>query len=214
MDAILCQDGLQTKFSNLRKSRGSVRGNIKINFTLDSHFLCPLESYVVYNWNSIIISALVVLKRASQSEKNDDVLFFFSSLGRQPTNRGPVRHSDPGTPLAWIWVYFFKTWCYKYLIFNIYPSHDLEELQFCPSWRDIFLTASLHKSSTTLLASATDRRASYCGPVGLARNTRIIHHGLKNLTEWASYFLQYLSYIPSLTRSCNLGDVQDPDVSH
>ena len=75
--------GPQTKFSSLRKSRGSVRGNIIINFTLDSHFLCPLESYVVYNWNSIIISALVVLKRASQSEKNDDVLFFFRASGGQ-----------------------------------------------------------------------------------------------------------------------------------
>ena len=40
-----------------------------------------------------------MLKRASQSKKIDDVHFFFSSLRRQPTNRGPVRHSDPGTPL-------------------------------------------------------------------------------------------------------------------
>ena len=28
-----------------------------INFILDLHFLCPLESYVVHNWNYIIISA-------------------------------------------------------------------------------------------------------------------------------------------------------------
>ena len=91
MDAILCQDGPQTKCSSLRTgiSHGSVRGNIIINFALDSHFLCPLESYVVYNWNSIIISALVVLKRASQSKKWWRP-FFFSSLGRQPTNQGPV----------------------------------------------------------------------------------------------------------------------------
>ena len=74
----------------------SVRGNIIINFTFDLHFLCPLESYVVYNWNYIIISAQTGLTEW----KNDDVQFFFSSLKRQPTNRVPVRHSDPGTPLG------------------------------------------------------------------------------------------------------------------
>jgi hypothetical protein len=41
-----------------------------------------------------------VLKWASEGKKIDDVYFFFSSPRRQPTNRGPVRHSDPGTPLA------------------------------------------------------------------------------------------------------------------
>ena len=36
---------------------------------------------------------------SSRGQKIGDVLFFFSSLWRQPTNQDPVRHSDPGTPL-------------------------------------------------------------------------------------------------------------------
>ena len=40
-----------------------------------------------------------MLKWTSERKKKDDVHFFFSSLRRQPTNRGLVRHSDAGTPL-------------------------------------------------------------------------------------------------------------------
>jgi len=67
-----------------------------IYFTLHSRFLCALEYHVVYNWTCIIISAQMGLR----GQKIWRCLFFFSSLWQQPTNQGPVRHSDPGTPLA------------------------------------------------------------------------------------------------------------------
>ena len=95
MEAILCQDRPQTEFSSLHKSHTrSVRGNIGNKFTLYPHFLCPSEFYVVYNLNYIIFSAQMGLRE----QKKDDVLFF-SSLWQQPTNQGPVRHSDARTPL-------------------------------------------------------------------------------------------------------------------
>ena len=83
MEAILCQDGPQTEFSSLHKSHaGLVRGNIGNKFTLYSHFLCPLEFYLVYNWNYIIFSAQTGLRE----QKKDDVHFFFWASGsNQPT---------------------------------------------------------------------------------------------------------------------------------
>ena len=42
----------------------------------------------------IVISAQMGLR----AKNYDLLLFFFSSLRRQPTNQGPVRHSDPGFP--------------------------------------------------------------------------------------------------------------------
>ena len=85
MDAISHQNGLQIKFSSLYTSRGSVRGNIGNKFHSLSH---PLESYVIYNWNSIIISA-------QKAKKNDDIHFFFEPLAA-------TNHLGSG-PAFWSW---------------------------------------------------------------------------------------------------------------
>ena len=75
VEAILCQDRPQTEFSSLHKSRAtSVRGNIGNKFTLYSHFLYPLEFYVVYNWNYIIFSAQMDLR---EQKKKWCPFFFF-----------------------------------------------------------------------------------------------------------------------------------------
>jgi len=61
-------------------------------------YFSTFELYVVYTGNIIDISA----QQSSIRPKIDEVHFFFSRLQRQPTNRPPVRHSDPGTPLCLI----------------------------------------------------------------------------------------------------------------
>ena len=62
-------------------------------FTFHLHFLCALV-YIIEPAVSLM------LKWASEGNFFDNVYLFFSSPKRQPTNRGPVRHSDPGTPLG------------------------------------------------------------------------------------------------------------------
>jgi len=71
------------RFFGLHKSRGPVIGNICNKFTLDLQFLCALESHVVYNWNSSVISAQTSLRGPKKLWSH----FFFSSLRRQqPTD--------------------------------------------------------------------------------------------------------------------------------
>src|SRR5260221_8127908 len=65
-------------------------------FTLHLHFLCALV-YIIEPAVSLM------LKWASERNFFDNFYLFFSSPKRQPTNRGPVRHSDPG---PWENVYY------------------------------------------------------------------------------------------------------------
>jgi len=58
-------------------------------------YFSAFELYVVYTGNIIKISA----QQSFIRQNFDEVHFFFSRLQRQPTNRPPVQHSDPGTPL-------------------------------------------------------------------------------------------------------------------
>ena len=76
VDAFFCQDGQQTDFSSLRKSRGCI------------FFLCALESHVVYNWTFVMVSA----QRGLRGLNLWWCPFFF-----EPPSPSPVWHSDLGT---------------------------------------------------------------------------------------------------------------------
>ena len=87
--------------------------------------------------------------------------FFFSSLGRQPTNRGPVRHSDPGTPLA-----VSRSTLQWHCIFMV--NEQIVGVIFVYSTLQL-LTALLTPKSMLGKAKSAEKKAQICRETSVSR---------------------------------------------